>query len=77
MKILQPNARLVAEIPPQRFTLGKDDAARAPAIGDLVFVDQGWAAPDGRDMFLVYCQDADGRVRWEAELYEAELELLD
>ena len=56
--------------------MGGGDAARSPAIDDLVFADQAWAAPDGGDMFLVFCQWTDGSVQWEAELHESELEPL-
>jgi hypothetical protein len=76
LSFIQPNARLVAQIAADRVTMGKGDGAGMPVVGDLVFADQAWAGPDGRNMYLVYCQRPDGSVRWEAELLESELEPL-
>ncbi len=74
MKFVQINARLVCEIPDERVTLGRGRTARMPLVGDLVFADQGFAGPDGTDMFLTYCQLPDGSTPWSADVYEAELE---
>ncbi len=76
MSFIPPNARLVAQITADRVTLGEGDGPSMPFVGDLVFADQAWAGPDGRNMYLVYCQHPDGSVRWEAELFESELEPL-
>jgi hypothetical protein len=74
MRFVQFNARLAFQISEERVTLGGGRKARMPVVGDLVFADQGFAGPDGTDMFLTYCQLSDGTTIWSADVYESELE---
>lgn len=75
-RYLSPNAKLISEIDLKRVDLSQGDGMSLPTIGDLVFVDQGFAGPEGRDMYIVYCQNPDGSIRWTADLSEDELEPL-
>lgn len=71
------DARLIKAIPKRRLRLISGDASRPPAVGDLGETDQRWTASFGRQMVLVYFVSADGKIKWEAEAYESEIEELE
>jgi len=64
-------ARLVANIDPGRV---EPSSSVAPAVGDVVQLDQGTQDEDGRPMSLVYCRNPDGSLRWGALVYDHEIE---
>lgn len=67
-----PYGRLLVELPETRYrTLSPE--GRAPRIGDLVVLDQGFTGSDGRPMVLAYFPRLTGSL-YEAEIYESELE---
>jgi len=69
---LKPNeARLVANIDPSR---SEPRGSSAPAIGDVVQLDQGTVDEYGVPMSLVYCWNPDGSIRWGALVYDNEIE---
>ncbi|MFC0682933.1 hypothetical protein ACFFGH_34325 [Lysobacter korlensis] len=68
-----PCARLLVELPTERYTV-LSAAGRAPRIGDLVALDLGFTAPDGRAMVLAYFPAVGPETLYEAEVYETELE---
>ncbi len=74
IRFLPPNAKLKSEIDAARVNLSEGDGVSLPAIGDLVFVDQGFTGADGSAMYIVYCQNPDGSTKWTADLSEEELE---
>lgn len=67
-----PRARLIADVPADRFRIISPNG-RAPRSGDVVELDQGFTAPDGLPMALVYFTDPGGGYMYEAEVYESEL----
>jgi len=67
-------ARVIREIPGSRINDG--EGSRLPRIGDIVELDQAFTGDDGEPMVMAYCHDADGRLLWSADLYEAELALV-
>ena len=66
-------ARLLVELPPERYRI-LSSQGRAPRIGDMVDLDQGFTGPDGLPMGLVYFPGPGGESLYEAEVYESELE---
>ena len=69
-----PRAKLLVEIPASRYRV-TSPAGRAPRVGDIVVLDQGFTGPDGSPMGLVYCpSEITGQSLYEAEVYESELE---
>lgn len=71
-----PKARLLVAIPADRT----DDlcgSGRLPQAGDIVLLDQGFTFPDGQSGGLVRCVGNDARVRYEAEVYDTEIEVID
>ncbi len=68
-----PCARLLVELPSERYTI-PSATGRAPRVGDVVELDQGFTAPDGRPMGLVYFPAVGPEAVYEAEVYETELE---
>lgn len=75
-RYIPPNARLASEINGQRLELSECDGLTMPVVGDLVHVDQAFMSTDGQQMYIVYCQHLDGRIKWAADLFESELEPL-
>jgi hypothetical protein len=69
-------ARLIAEIPIERVDLTSGDRSSLPAIGDIVDLDQGFTGPNGEPMGTIYCVNSDGSVRWAADAFDSELELV-
>lgn len=67
-----PRARLLVELPANRYRLLSAEG-RAPQIGDVVVLDQGFTDPDGLPMVVAYYQALDS-LYYEAEIYESELE---
>jgi len=67
--------RLFAEVPTGRFRVIAP-YNRAPEIGDIVQLDQGFSDPNGQNMTLVYCVSSDGSFIYEAEIYDSEFELV-
>lgn len=68
-------ARLIAPIPPERVHDTCGDGS-APDVGDIVELDQGFTFPDGRPGGMVYCVRPDGGIRWGADVYDSEIEVL-
>lgn len=68
-----PRAVLLNDIPADRYTI-LSSVGRIPRAGDLVVLDQGFTAADGRAMVLVYFPDVGPLSLYEAEAYESELE---
>ena len=67
--------RLLREIPPERYRpLGEGSAV--PQIGDIVGLDQGFTAEDGKSMTLVYGFSDPSKGRYEAELYDSDFEMV-
>ncbi|TZF80048.1 hypothetical protein [Cognatilysobacter lacus] len=69
-------ARIICAIPLERLHPSAGDGTSAPAIGDIVELDHGFTAPDGRGMGLVYCVGPSGNVRWAADVYDSEIQAL-
>jgi hypothetical protein len=67
-----PRAKLLVELPAKRYRILSPEG-RAPRIGDLVVLDQGFTGPDGLPMVLAYFPGLGGSL-YEAEIYESELE---
>jgi hypothetical protein len=68
-------ARLIALVPPQRVHDFCGDGS-SPMIGDIVELDQGFTFPDGKLGGMVYCMAPDGSVKWGADVYDSEIEVL-
>lgn len=75
-RYIPPNARLASKVDASRLELAECDGRHVPQVGDLVHVDQGFTNADGQNMYIVYCQHPDGRIKWAADLFDAELEPL-
>ena len=65
-------AHLISEIPPDRYTIERPHG-RAPVIGDVLELDQGYTGQDGLPTVLAYCKGDDGIYVYGAEVYESEL----
>jgi hypothetical protein len=69
-----PNhGKLLAELPSDRYRVSQ--GGRAPRIGDVVVLDQGFTGTDGSPMVLAYFPGLGNDCLYEAEVYESELEL--
>jgi hypothetical protein len=69
-----PNfGKLLVELPPGRYKL-LSSQARAPRVGDVIVLDQGYTGDDGLPMVLAYFRGPNGKSLYEAEVYESELE---
>lgn len=77
LRALPPRAKLVAQIGLERVDRVIADDALKPAIGDVVVLDQGFTAPNGEQMVIVYCKNSDGSTRWGADVFENEIELIE
>ena len=66
-------ARLISVVPPER--VHQIDGG-VPAPGDIVELDQGFTFPDGRPGGLVACFNSDGSLKYELEVYESEIEVI-
>ncbi|MES2817667.1 MAG: hypothetical protein V4812_01600 [Pseudomonadota bacterium] len=67
-------ARLLVNIPSERADDLCGDGG-LPKAGDTVLLDQGFTFPDGKAGGLVRCVENDGRIRYEAEVYETEMDV--
>ena len=67
------SARLLVEIPVERYRITSADG-RAPRVGDVVVLDQGFTGEDGLPMVLAYFPAIGDDSLYEAEVYESELE---
>jgi len=68
-----PNhAKLLAELPSDRYRVLQ--GGRAPRIGDVLVLDQGFTGEDGSPMVLAYVPRVGSDCLYEAEVYESELE---
>ena len=70
-----PAARLIALIPTERIHKSCGDGS-TPTVGDIVELDQGFTFPDGKPGGMVYCASSDGNIKWGADVYESEIQLL-
>lgn len=68
-----PHAKLLVELPVERYKI-LSPTGRAPCIGDLLVLDQGFTGPDGLPMVLAYFPGLDDDDMYEAKVYESELE---
>ena len=68
-----PCARLLADIPAGRYRI-LSARGRAPKIGDMLVLDQGFTSDDGLPMVLAYFPSIGADSLYEAEVYESELE---
>jgi hypothetical protein len=66
-------SKLLVELPADRYRL-LTPACRAPRVGDVLALDQGFTGPDGLPMVLAYFPDLGHDALYEAEVYESELE---
>jgi hypothetical protein len=67
-------ARLLVPIPLERVLDGGDGTIPNP--GDIVVLDQGFMFPDGKSGGMVYYETDDGQIKYEAEVYDTELEVV-
>ena len=67
-------AKLLSTIPPDRYKMLTEDGD-PPRIGDVVELDQGTTGPDGQAMGYVYCVSENGTDRYEAKVYDYEIEI--
>lgn len=74
-KMDSPHARLLTDMPAERYGI-LSASGRAPKIGDIVALDQGFAADDGLPMVLAHFPSIGADSLYEARLYESELEEL-
>lgn len=73
MKIIQnPRARLLAEVPVDRYRI-LSPVGRAPRAGDIVVLDQSFTDEDGLPMVLAYFPSVGKDSLYEAKVYESEL----
>lgn len=68
-----PRARLLVEIPAERYRI-LSAAGRAPRIGDMVALDQGFTGEGGLPMVLAHFPAIGNDSLYEVEVYESELE---
>ena len=71
--VRSPRARLLAELPAKRYRL-LSGLGRAPRIGDILVLDQGFTDESGVPMVLAYFPDSGYGSLYEADVYESELE---
>jgi hypothetical protein len=67
-----PRAKLLVDLPAERYRISP--GGRAPRIGDVVVLDQGFTDPDGSPMALVFFPEIGLNSLYEADVYESELE---
>lgn len=73
MKI-EPNcAKLLVELPANRYKV-LSPKGRAPRIGDVLVLDQGFTGENGMAMVLAYFPGLGSDSLYVAEVYESELE---
>jgi hypothetical protein len=70
---LNPHARLLVEIPVERYRI-LSSVGRNPQAGDIVVLDQGFTSEYGLPMVLVYFPAIGNSCLYQAEVYESELE---
>ena len=68
-----PRARLLAEIPAERYRI-LSSVGRAPRIGDMLVLDQGFTDDNGLPMVLAYFPSIGYDSLYSADVYESELE---
>lgn len=73
MKIGPNRAKLLVELPAGRYRI-LSSQGRAPRIGDVVVLDQGFTGSDGSPMVLAHFPGPSSDSLYEAEVYESELE---
>jgi hypothetical protein len=66
-------AKLLVELPATRYRIDPKKG-RAPRVGDLLVLDQGFTSDDGLPMVLAYFPSVGKDYMYEAEVYESELE---
>jgi len=71
-----PRARLIALIPLERVDQTLGDRKSFPHIGDVIELDQGFTLPNGEAGGIAFCCNADGSVRWVADVLASEIEML-
>ncbi len=69
-------ARVIARIPQDRVDPLLCDGVSCPRIGDVVELEQGFTSPQGEPMGIAVCANEDGTIRWVADVFDAELELI-
>lgn len=68
-----PTAKLLVDLPPERYRL-LSQAHRAPQVGDVVVLDQGFTSAQGVPMVLAYFPSIATGSHYEAEIFESEIE---
>jgi hypothetical protein len=68
-------ARVAASVPIERVDLTLGDGS-VPQVGDIGEVDHMYTSESGKRMLIVYCTGPDGRLKWAADLLDAEIEPL-
>ena len=68
-------ARLITPVPADRVHDSCGDGS-SPRIGDIVELDHGFTFLDGKPGGMVYCVGHDGTIKWGADVYESEIEIL-
>jgi len=69
-------ARLISAVPPERIHAHCGDGS-SPKAGDVVQLDQGFTFPDGRSGGTVYCVAQDGGIKWGADVYDSEIQVIE
>ena len=69
-----PKAILKSIIPKSRYIL--DEGGVAPKIGDILELDQSFTGANGKPMVLAYHQHPSGEDKYQADVYESEIEIL-
>lgn len=70
----EPNrAKLLVELPVNRYRV-LSPQGRAPRIGDVLVLDQGFTGENSLAMVLAYFPGLGSGCLYEAEVYESELE---
>lgn len=54
----------------------EDGGGSGPALGDIVELDHGFTFPDGRPGGIVVCKNPEGKIKWSADLYDSEIEVI-
>ena len=68
--------RVTAQLPEDRVDADFGDAS-TPLIGDVGTIVNAYPVPTGQEpVFMVECVSPEGVVRWLADLYQSELELV-
>jgi hypothetical protein len=69
---MPPRAHLLVSLPPERYRV-LPSRGRAPKLGDVVQLEQGYTGEDGKPMVLAYGLASDGDWLYSAEIYESEI----